>query len=173
MYYLGDFLGRATWEHDWKVIYTEHHWTWDFNPLHDRMNVTTAEMKATFPSLASLPVVDQRLAPVPPPPPPGAVGPPISPARAARIAPFTKRRYPTPMECQADCKLGQCLPFRDETGHAAVTCIVRCKSDSDCPAGLACNCAEGADTTCHHVAQLPDDPMENLCLSPETRAGAN
>ena len=174
MYYLGDFAGVAKQDNHWKVLYTEVHLVWDFNPVEDRLAVTTAEMKSAFPSLAALPVIDRRLAPAAPLPPPGAIGAPISPARAARVAPFTKRRYTSATECEASCrKLGQCLPFRDQDGHTAMTCIVHCKADADCPTGLACNCAETTSTGCRHITQLPDDAMEGLCLSPESQADTN
>jgi hypothetical protein len=173
MYYLGDFVGVATQENHWKVIYTEAHLVWGLDPLQDRLAATTAEMKSAFPSLASLPVIDRSLAPPAPPPPPGAIGPAISPERAARIAPFTNLRYTSTRDCEANCKLGQCVPFRDAEGHAAMTCIVRCKADGDCPAGLACNCAQSTGTACRQIAQLPDDPMEGLCLSPEPQPAKN
>ena len=50
MYYLGDFVGIAAQENHWKVIYTEAHLTWGFDPVQDRLEATTAEMKSAFPS---------------------------------------------------------------------------------------------------------------------------
>jgi hypothetical protein len=173
MYYVGDFLGAAAQENHWKVIYTEAHLVWALDPIQDRLATTTAEMKSAFPSLASLPVVDRRLVPAPPPLPPGPIGAAISPARAARIAPFTKRLYGSTKDCETGCKMGQCVPFRDQQGHAAMTCIVRCKADGDCPAGLACNCVQTSGTACRIIAQLPDDAMEGLCLSPESQSEVN
>ena len=59
----------------------------------------------------------------------------MSPERVARVAPFVRRTFATPASCEAACPTGQCLPFRGEAGPA-MTCIVRCNTDKDCPAGL-------------------------------------
>src|SRR5262249_27507115 len=93
--------------------------------------------------------------------------PPLSIDRVARIAPFTKRRYASPAECEAACPTGECLPYRGDDAAAAMACIVRCKADEDCPQGLACNCPSGGGPDCRSIAQVPGDSMAGLCLSIE------
>jgi hypothetical protein len=99
------------------------------------------------------------------PPTPGGVEP-LSPERVAHIAPFTKRHFASPAECEAACPTGKCLPYRAEQG-AAMACIVRCKVDSECPQGLACNCPATGGPGCRSIAQVPGDPMDGICLSVE------
>jgi hypothetical protein len=169
-YYLGDFMATATFRSDWKVVYTELHWDYAMNPIDDGYQPSTTEMKQTFISLAGLPTEDRRLAPRRPPPPPGAIGPPIPPERVARIAPFTKRSYPTPLACEEACPMGQCLPYRGAEGPA-MACIIRCRADKDCPAGWGCNCPNGAGTDCHPIAQTPEDPMDGICLPVDPQSG--
>jgi hypothetical protein len=101
--------------------------------------------------------------------PPSGSGP-LSPGQVARIAPFTKRRYASPAECQASCPTGECLPYRGENG-AAMACIVRCKVDSQCPQGFACNCPESGGPNCRQIAKVPGDPMAGFCLSIEPDGG--
>jgi hypothetical protein len=124
-------------------------------------------MKRSFPNLASLPIVDLRLAPRRPPPKNTggllADEPPLSPARVARIAPFLNSQYATPAECASACGKGQCLPFRAATGPA-MECIYRCRADRDCPPHLACNCSSGERTDCSAIARLPDDAMNGICM---------
>jgi hypothetical protein len=91
----------------------------------------------------------------------------VSPDRAARLAGFTKRRYATPAECEAACpENGDCFPFRSDEGPA-MTCVVRCQADKDCPQGLACNCPAGDGSGCRAIASTPEDRMAGICLSVE------
>ena len=173
-YYIGDFAGNATWESEWKVVATKFELKWDLTDFDDNYALTTAEMKRTFANLSSLPTEDQTLAPrtrIPGKRRSGAPsasrpGDPMTPERVARIAPYTKRRYATPAECEEACPTGECLPYRGETGPA-MTCIVRCKSDRDCPAGLGCNCAQDDGDRCRNIARTPEDAMSGVCLSTE------
>jgi hypothetical protein len=175
-YYLGDYFAESTFESSWKVIATEFHRTWKLTAAEDNYDVTSAEMRRTFPNLAGLSTQNRMLMPRKRVPGdarkhedgarrgPGEV---VSPERAARLAGFTKRRYATPAECEAACpESGDCFPFRGDDGPA-MTCVVRCKTDKDCPAGLACNCPGGGGSGCRAVASTPDDRMEGICLSVE------
>ena len=142
----------------------------------DNYAATSAEMKRTFANLAGLSTESRML--VPRTHIPGEArkhtggarsGPDdvVSPERAARLAGFTQRRYATPAACEAACpETGDCYPFRGEEGPA-MTCVVRCKTDKDCPEGLACNCPDGDGSACRPVAGTPDDPMAGICLSTE------
>jgi hypothetical protein len=166
---LGDFFGTAVFSSEYRVFYSNLHWSWDMEPIDDRFATTTAEFKRTYRNLASLPIDDRRLVPLPPPPPPGAMGPPISSAQAADIAPYVNGSYRSVEQCEAACRMGRCIPYRGENGPA-MACIVRCKVDKDCPQGLSCNCAHPDGKQCHALAQIPGNPMEGLCLSPEAVA---
>jgi hypothetical protein len=163
-YYLGDYFAKADFWTRPRASWNELHWSWLMDPADDRFESTTAEMKQTFAGLSGLPTEDRRFAPKRPPPRGAVAGPPLSPERIARIAPLTKRSYATPAECERACPTGQCLPYRADTGPA-VTCITGCKTDKDCPEGLACNCPDGPD--CHAIAETPADPMAGICLSVE------
>jgi hypothetical protein len=161
-YYLGDYLAH----HD---VVGYHQYDRDIDSAEDNYEGTTAELKRTFSNLAAVSTENKLLIPrrhVPP----GAIDPPgaapLSPERIARIAPFTKRRFATVAECERLCPTGRCLPFREETGPA-VTCIVRCTADKDCPEGLACNCPGDGRPDCHAITQTPEDQMDGICLSVE------
>jgi hypothetical protein len=177
-YYLGDYFGKAEYSVERTAFFQERKWSWLMDPVDDNYPSTTEEMKRTFVHLASLSTEDKRLAPRRRLPGSGAAGPvtglaevPLSPERIARIAPLTKRRYGTPAACLRACPTGQCLPFRAESGPS-MTCIIRCKTDKDCPHGLACNCAEtdAGGSDCHPIAHTSEDAMEGICLSPESPA---
>jgi hypothetical protein len=168
-YYLGDFFATAVFSSEFKVLYSDLHWSWDMEPVDDGFETTTADFRRAYKSLASLPIDDLRLVPRPPPPPPGALGPPISAAEAAEIAPYVNRSYRSVDECKAACRMGRCVPYRGASGPA-MTCIVRCKIETDCPEGLSCNCEHPEGRECHTIAQIPGNPMEGLCLSPEAAA---
>lgn len=169
-YYVGDYSAVAKFESHWKVVYTEVNWSWDMDPDPDKYDETTDEMKRTFVSLATLPTENRRLAPPERVVPPGAVlrpgEAPLSPDRTRSMAPFIKRTFTNPATCQAACSTGACLPFRGEDG-TAMTCVIRCAADKDCPTGLACNCPSGKEPDCRPVASTPSDPMEGFCLSTE------
>ncbi|MFL5305968.1 MAG: hypothetical protein ACJ8F1_12185 [Polyangia bacterium] len=169
-YYAGDYFGKA----DFAMSGTWKSWQWAMDPgATDRYQSTTAEMKRTYPNLAALPVVDLRL--IPPQerkrdngvgPSPGE--PPMSPDRVAAIAPFIKRSYRTPAECEAACPAGQCFPYRGESGPA-MACVVRCDTDANCPQGLTCNCPnreKPAGPACHPIGAAPRESMARICLSP-------
>jgi hypothetical protein len=173
-YYLGDYFARGIIE---RYRY-ETFLGWAMDPVDDRFETTTAEMKATYRNIASLPTADKRLVPAKPAPKRGAVQitdakePPMTPERIARVAPFIKRTFSSPAACEAACKTGQCLPFRGEAG-AAMTCMVRCNTDKDCPDGLACNCPNSQKPDgpgCQPIATTPADRMARICLAAESTA---
>jgi hypothetical protein len=170
-YYLGDYFARG--------IHKQHfYWrsqSWAMDPAGDRYEGTTAEMKRTFAQLAGWPTADKRLITPKPVSKPGVVviadakEPVMTPERIARVAPFVGRTFATPAACEAACPTGQCLPFRGEAGPA-MTCIVRCNGDKDCPEGLACNCPDSGKpgpASCHTIATTPADTMARICLSVE------
>ena len=175
-YYLGDYFAESTFKTRWKVVYTQLNMTWQLTSADDNYDVTSAEMKRTFANLAGLATQNRML--LPRKHVPGDArkhaggtrsGPDdvVSPDRAARLAGFTKRRYTTPAECEAACpESGDCFPFRGDEGPA-MTCVVRCKTDKDCPEGLACNCPNGDGSACRAIASTPDDRMAGICLSVE------
>jgi len=174
-YYIGDYFAKGdVWVHPglWKKTV---HWEWAMSPADDRYPATTAEMKATFPNLASWPTVSTPFIHGPERKRDNGIGPSpgepsMSPERIARIAPFIKRNYGTPAECEGACSVGQCLPYRGDTGPA-MACVIRCDRDADCPDGLACNCPNqerAAGPGCRPIAATPQDPMARICLSVET-----
>jgi hypothetical protein len=180
-YYLGDYFARGIFSLTLHSTYSELFRSWAMDPADDRYEGTTADMKQAFHNLAGLPTADARFIAPGHVPKPGAVvikdpnEPPMSPERVARVAPFVRRTFATPASCEAACSTGQCLPFRGEAGPA-MTCIVRCNTDKDCPDGLACNCPGGGDSDrqdCHSIATTPADQMARICLSVEsaTQAG--
>ena len=177
-YYLGDYFGRGIFSMTMHSTYNELFWSWAMDSADDRYESTTADMKATFRNLAALPTADKRLVPPKPPPKRGAVviddpkDPPMTPERIARVAPFIKRTFSSPAACERACPKGQCLPFRGEAG-AAMTCIVRCNADKDCPEGLACNCPNSEKPEgpgCQPIATTPADRMGRICLPIEEPA---
>ena len=175
-YYLGDYFAESTRLTSWKFFYTEVHSTWQLTSTDDNYDVTTAEMKRTFANLAGLATENRMLVPRHRVPgdarkhagrPPGGPDDIVSPERAGRLAGFTKRRYATPAECEAACpETGDCFPFRGDEGPA-MTCVVHCKTDKDCPDGLACNCPDGDGSACRAIASTPEDRMAGICLSTE------
>jgi hypothetical protein len=173
-YYLGDYFAVGSFWSRPGAFVTHLHWQWAMDPADDRYESTTAEMKRAYPNLASLPTVDRRL----------ILGPerkrgngivaapgeaPMSPERLAGVAPFIKRNYAAPAECEAACTAGQCLPYRSESGPV-IACVIRCNKNSDCPEGLGCNCPNSehaAGPDCQPIATTPQDPMARICLSVE------
>ena len=177
-YYLGDYFARGIFELTMYSTYNEAFWSWAMDPADGRYDATTLEMKRMFRNLAALPTKESQLIEPKPAPKRGAVvitdpkEPPMTPERIARVAPFIKRTFASPAACEAACRTGQCLPFRGENGPA-MTCVIRCNTDKDCPGGLACNCPnadkpDGPD--CKPIATTPADRMARICL-PVERAG--
>jgi hypothetical protein len=172
-HYIGDYFAKGEYGVEgWGRFATEH-WEWAMSSgAGDRYAETTAEMKQRFPNLASLPTDDLRLILEPERKRGNGIGaspgePPLSPGRVAGLAPFIKRSYATPAQCEAACPSGQCLPYRGESGPA-MACVIRCDRNSDCPTGLACNCpnSESGPGDCHPIAATPRDPMARVCLTP-------
>jgi hypothetical protein len=170
-YYLGDYTAKGAVESERKILYTQLHWSWEMEPDGDEYEDATGELQRRFPGLAALPTEDRTLIVKQPRPAstraalrPGEA--PLSPERARVLAPFIKRTFATPAECDAACPTGECLPFRGDDGPA-MTCIVRCQADNDCPAGLDCNCPNSDSPGCHPIAGTPSDPMHGFCLSVE------
>jgi hypothetical protein len=173
-HYVGDFFAKGDFWVDHRHRMTRN-WQWAMSPADDRYESTTAEMKQTFPKVASLPTVDMRLIPAPERKRGNGIvaaadEPPMSPERVAHVAPFIKRNYGSPAECEAACPAGECLPYRSEAGPA-MACVIHCDRDGDCPEGLACNCPnseKSAGANCRPIATAPRDPMKRICLSVET-----
>jgi hypothetical protein len=162
-YYLGDFFAVASRERV-QVYPARFLLTWDMDPIDDHFAETTAEMRKHFKALAALPIHDKRLAPQRPAPKHGLAGPDeplMSPERISRLAGFVKTTFATPAACEAACGTGDCLPYRASSG-AAMTCIVHCTTNGDCPTTMACNCHSGTD--CQAVAETPGDSMEGICI---------
>jgi hypothetical protein len=181
-YYLGDYFARAGIDYTYRNDRLKRFRAWDMSPADGRYESTTADMKRQYPGLAKLPTEN---APFVPPPPPVKRGdviiddpsePAMTPDRIARVAPFVQRTYASPAQCEAACATGQCLPFRTDRGGAAMTCINRCNSDADCPAGYACNCPGGTPTDCPVRAEQSKDKLAKICLpaaAPRPDAGAH
>jgi hypothetical protein len=175
-YYLGDYFSESPFKSRWTAMHPLRPWNWDLTSVDDNYEGTSAEMKRTFANLAGLPTQNRMLLPrkhVPGDARKHTGGPRsgpddiVSTERAARLAGYTKRRYATPADCEAACpENGDCFPFRGDEGPA-MTCVVRCKTDKDCPEGLACNCPDGDGSACRAVASTPDDRMAGICLSVE------
>jgi hypothetical protein len=175
-HYIGDYFAKGDYSVHQLGWVTKSHWEWDMtSAAGDRYEATTAEMKQTFPNLASLPTDDLRLIPAPERKRGNSIGaspgePPLSPARVAGLAPFIGRSYATPAQCEAACPTGQCLPYRGESGPA-MACVIRCNRNSDCPGGMGCSCPNseiGPGPGCHPIGGTPKDPMARVCLTPGT-----
>ncbi len=173
-HYIGDYFAKG--EFSVQLAANTETWEWRMSPaVGDHYAATTAEMKRSFPNLASLPTDDLRLIREPERKRGNGIGPspgepPTSPARVAWLAPFIRRVYATPAQCEAACPTGQCLPYRGASGPA-MACLIRCNRNSDCPTGMACNCPNsesGPGPGCHPIAATPKDPMDRICLTPET-----
>ena len=176
-YYLGDYFAETTRETEWKVLYTNVHTRWQMTSTDDNYDGTTAEMKRkTFANLAGLATenrmllgrdrvpatrgstrVDRRVGPATPCHPnarPASWGSPSDATPRPRSARRPVRRAVT------------VSPFRGDEGPA-MTCVVHCKTDKDCPDGLACNCPDGDGSACRAIASTPEDRMAGICLSVE------
>jgi hypothetical protein len=176
-YYLGDFYAEGKGPVGQHLIHSGPDAELEVKSEDDNFDATTAAMRAAFARFASTPTDDRmlRLGLRVPGMPRHHRGPAwdnvteadvMTPERAARVAPFIKRGYATPAECEAACPTGDCLTFRGPDGPA-VTCVVRCIADKDCPEGLACNCPDGAKSDCRPIARTAADAMAGLCLSVE------
>ncbi|HEY7376411.1 MAG TPA: hypothetical protein VIF57_29905 [Polyangia bacterium] len=178
-YYLGDFFAQAGMKVDWMLLYKERTFAWQMMAVEDNYEATSDRMQRTFTNLARLPTENRMM--LPRKHIAGAEKEPtgwvrggreniVLPLRAARLAGFTGQRYATPAACEAVCPgNGDCIPFRGD-GGPAVTCVVRCKADVDCPLGLACNCPTGDGSRCHAIASTPEDAMAGICLSVDPAA---
>jgi hypothetical protein len=171
-YYLGDYFAHAGIDYTYRNDRLKRYRAWDMDPADGRYQSTTADMKRTFPWFARWHTEEALLVPPRRTTKPGLVviddpGEPLmTPERIARVAPFVQRTFGSPAECERACPTGQCLPFRGESGPA-MTCINRCKTDKDCPTGLACNCPDGG-ADCQPIAEAPGDRMAKICLPTET-----
>lgn len=175
-YYLGDYFAQSTVKSTWMVVGTWIESDWVLTAADDDYAATSAELKRTFVHFAGLPTENRMLI--------GSKRVPsdavkrafvasdgsedvVSPERATRLAGLTKRRYATPAACEAACpRNGHCFPFRGDDGPA-MTCVVRCNSDKECPDGLVCNCPADDAVACRAVATTPNDPMAGICVSVE------
>jgi hypothetical protein len=160
-YYLGDYVGVASVRHGYTT-----EWNWSLTSADDNYEITTGQLKRTYREIAAMPTEKRQLVPPDRQTEKRAVlpGPPMTPERIAHVASFISRRYTDPAACKAACASGQCLAYRDG-GAVVMTCVAPCEADEDCPAGLACNCAEASDD-CRPIASTPTDPMTGLCLAP-------
>lgn len=160
-YYLGDYEAATT--HEWKIVATELHW--ELTSEENHYADTTRDLFSVFHAFAGIPTVDRSFVSAPPKAKPRkrpAGVPSPSPQQVARAAPLIDRTFPTTAACEADCATGDCEAFRDD-GKAAMTCIVYCKSDGDCPSEFACNgaaqpAAEGPGT------EEADTPLTGICV---------
>jgi hypothetical protein len=174
-HYIGDYFAKATRTVILGLLASKSRLEWSMNPAAgDQYQATTAEMQRAFPSLASLPTDDLRLISKAEHKGGNGIGPspgepPLSPVRVARLAPFIRRSYATPAQCEAACPSGRCLPYRSESGPA-MACVIRCDRNADCPTGLGCNCPNNespAGPDCHPIATTDNDPMDRMCLAIE------
>ncbi len=160
-YYLGDY--EAATSHQWKVIATELRWalTSEENDYAD----TTQDLFSTYRAFAGIPTVDRGFVSAPPKAKPRkrpADIPSPSPQQVARAAPLIDRTFRTTAACEADCRTGDCVAFRND-GETAMTCIVYCKGDGDCPSGFACNApAQRVESPPRGEEAAP--PLTGICL---------
>ncbi len=174
-YYIGDYFAKADYWIRSRGLTNIEHLEWVVSPgVGDHYAQTTAEMQRGFPHLAALPTVALPLLPPTERKRDNGIGPapgepPMSPARAAVLAPFIKRTYATPAQCEAACPAGQCFPYRGASG-AAMVCVIRCNKDADCPRGSGCNCpdSEKSAADCVPIAVTPTDSMARICLAAPT-----
>lgn len=166
-YYLGDYGAEFTHEAKFPLT-TELHW--DLTSEENDYASSTKELAATFANFAGLPTEDKSFVSMPPKAGPRrrpAGVPSPSPQQITRAAPLIRRTFPTLVACAADCTTGDCLPFRGPDGPA-MTCIVYCRSDKDCPDSFACNAPSG-DARRSPAADGPD-PLTGICLAAATSA---
>ena len=161
-YYLGDY--GAEFSHQWQVVTTE--LSWKLTSEENNYAISTSELTATFAGFAGMPTEDKSFVSAPPTAGPRrrpADVPSPSPQQIARAAPLIRRTFSTLATCEADCTTGDCLPFRGPDGPA-MTCIVYCRGDKDCPDGFTCSSPSG-DARRGPSADTPELPLTGICLA--------
>ena len=160
-YYLGDYWAEVTHQAKFPLMVE---WHWDLTAEENNYATSTEALAATFRSFAGMPTEDKSFVSAPPKAgprrrPEGVPSP--SPQQIARAAPLIRRTFPTLVACEADCKTGDCLPFRGPDGPA-MTCIVYCRSDKDCPDRFTCNGPPG-DARPGPSGDAPEQPLTGIC----------
>jgi len=159
-YYLGDY--GAEFSHQWQVVTTE--LSWNLTSEENEYASSTKELATTFVGFAGMPTEDKSFVSAAPSAGPRrrpAGVPSPSPQQVARAAPLIRRTFSTLAACKADCTTGDCLPFRGPDGPA-MTCIVYCRSDKDCPERFSCNGPSGATGQGPH-ADTAELPLTGIC----------
>jgi hypothetical protein len=160
-YYLGDYEAATT--HEWKVIATELRWA--LTSEENDYAGTTRDLFAAYRAFAGTPTVDRGFVSAPPKGKPRkrpADVPSPSPQQVARAAPLIDRTFPAMAACEADCASGDCMAFRKD-GETAMTCIVYCKGDGDCPSGFSCNGADQGVESPRRTEEA-DAPLTGICV---------
>jgi hypothetical protein len=168
-YYLGDY--GAEYSHEWKVFTTQ--LSWKLTSEENDYASSTKELAATFAGFAGMTTEDKSFvsaAPKARPPRRPAGAPSPSPQQIARAAPLIRRTFSTPVACEADCTTGDCLPFRGPDGPA-MTCIVYCRSDEDCPDRFTCN-VPSRSARQDPSANTPELPLTGICLAADAAAAS-
>lgn len=168
-YYLGDY--GAEYSHQWHVVTTE--LNWKLTSEENDYASSTKELAATFAGFAGMPTDDKSFVSAPPRGRPRrrpAGVPSPSPQQITRAAPLIRRTFSTLVACEADCATGDCLPFRGPDGPA-MTCIVYCRGDKDCPDRFTCNSPSG-DARKSPGADTPELPLTGVCLATDSAAAS-
>lgn len=95
---------------------------------------------------------------------------PMTPRKVGQIAYFMGTRYKTEQECRGHCATGQCLPYKCKESTEEFGCIIRCKADKDCPAGLGCNCGHPS-RECTSIVSFLEGDIYGFCLAAGTDGG--
>jgi hypothetical protein len=162
-YYLGDYAAEVT--HQAKFPLTTE-WHWGLTSEENDYAASTQEFAASFANFAGMPTEDKSFVSAAPRGRPRrrpAGVPSPTPQQTARAAPLIGRTFPTMAACEADCTTGDCLPFRGPDG-SAMTCIVYCRSDHDCPDRFTCN-AGSADAPRTATTYPAEQPLTGICLA--------
>jgi hypothetical protein len=160
-YYLGDYEAATT--HEWKVIATEVRW--ELTSAENDYADTTGDLFSAYRAFAGMPTVDRGFVSALPRSKPRkrpARVPSPSPQQVARAAPLIDRTFPTMAACEADCATGDCLAFRHD-GETAMTCIVYCKAEGDCPSASACQAAAQPVESVRQTEEA-DPPLSGICV---------
>ena len=151
VYYLGDYAGTASFESELEVVYGTIHWSLDDGPDRQCVSELRRDHHRDAGRFQGSPrVADRRreagaTAPRPqlrarrshPSKPPGSC---VSTSAATPAWTNAARRArPENASPSAECPV-------------PIACINRCKGDTDCPTGLACNCAGDERPGCHTIA---------------------